>query len=217
MPTAAAQDPDETARFRSLWRRCLIEGARDDSAAIHARLLEGYGEPGRYYHSFAHIRHCLAMFDQCRSLLRHPDAVELAVWFHDVIFEPGKPDNEARSARLYLDLSDGVHPPETRGLVDRLVMATLHDGEVLRDEDAKYMADIDLSSFGLPWKEFLRDSENLRREAGDLSDEEYYQKAIGFHDYLQARDGFYHTEFFAARFEIPAKQNIARYLAHIND
>ena len=95
MPPAAAQDPDETARFRSLWRRCLIEGARDDSSAIHGRLLDGYREPRRYYHTFDHIRHCLAMLDQCRALLRHPDAVELAVWFHDVIFEPGKPDNRS--------------------------------------------------------------------------------------------------------------------------
>ena len=217
MPPFAAQDPDGSERFRALWRRCLCEGARDDSQAIHQRLVDGYNEPRRYYHTFDHIRHCLTMFDECRERVDNPDPLELSVWFHDVIFEPGNADNEAQSARLYRELSDGVHAPETRALVDRLIMATLHNGDSLVDTDAKYMVDIDLSSFGLPWKEFLRDSENLRREAAGLSDAEFYNKAIGFHDYLQARERFYQTDFFATRFEDRARQNIARYLEHISD
>ncbi len=50
-----------------------------------------------------------------------------------------------------------------------------------------------------------------------MSDSEYYRKAIGFHDYLQARDYFFFTDFFRQRFENRAKKNIARYLAHITD
>lgn len=58
--------------------------------------------------------------------------------------------------------------------VDRLIMATLHNGDPLIDADAAYMVDIDLSSFGLSWAEFMRDSENLRRENSSLSGTEYY-------------------------------------------
>ena len=216
MPPLAVQDPDGADRFRGLWQRCLIAGARDDGSTIHQRLFSGYNEPQRYYHTFDHIRHCLAMFDECRSRLDNPDAVELAVWFHDVVFESGKADNEARSARLYEELSDGVHDAETRALVDRLIMATLHNGNDLEDEDAKYMVDIDLASFGLPWEEFLRDSENLRRESGDLSDTDYYSRALGFHDWLRSRERFVQTDFFAARYEEQARRNIARYLEHIS-
>ena len=216
MPPFAAQDPDGADRFRGLWQRCLVDGARDDGKAVHDRLLSGYNEAGRYYHTFDHIRHCLAMFDTCRSQLEDPDAVELAVWFHDVIFEPGNPDNEAQSADLYNELSHGVHSPATRDKVTRLIMATLHNGNALQDQDAKFMVDIDLSSFGLPWDAFLRDSDNLRREAGDLSDAEFYRKAIGFHDYLQARERFFQTDFFAERFESQARKNIARYIEHVS-
>lgn len=215
MPPLDAQDADGSVRFCALWRRCLIDGAGDDAARVHRRLLDGYAEPWRHYHTFDHIRHCLAMFDTCRDRIDDPDAVELAVWFHDVIFEPGNPDNEALSAELYAELSDTVHSSRTRTQVHRLIMATRHNGDALHDEDAKYMVDIDLSSFGLPWDVFLRDSENLRREAGDLSDTEFYQKAIGFHDYLQARERFFQTDFFAERFESRARKNIARYIEHV--
>jgi len=217
MPLTSAPDLSDPGRFRALWQRCLLDGASDDSAAIHRRLLDGYREPQRYYHTPHHIEHCLAWFDQCRSLVDDPDALELAIWFHDVVYEPGKPDNEARSAALYQHFADGAHANETRALVDRLIMATLHLGSDLDDGDASYMVDIDLSSFGLPWEDFLRDSENLRREAAHLDDAEFQHKAMSFYQSLRERERFFYTEFFATRLEARAHRNIERYLARIED
>lgn len=211
MSPPAAGDIRDPDRFRALWQRCLVDGARDDSEKIHQRLLDGYNEPQRHYHTLAHIEQCMAMFDQCKSLASNPDALELAVWFHDVIFEPGSPDNEARSAELYLDLSDGAHDAATRGLVKRLIMATLHDGSSLEDSDARYMVDIDLSSFGLSWEDFLRDSRNLRLESADLSDAEYFRRKTNFQNCLLAKERFYLSDYFAKRLETQARANLARY------
>ena len=211
MSPAAVGDIRGPDRFRALWQRCLVEGAPDDSEKIHQRLVEGYDEPQRHYHTLAHIEQCMAMFDQCKSLASNPDALELAVWFHDVIFEPGSPDNEARSAELYLDLSAGAHDETTRGLVKRLIMATLHDGSSLEDNDASYMVDIDLSSFGLSWEDFLRDSQNLRLESADLSDAEYFRRKTTFQNCLLAKEHFYQSDFFAKRLESQARANLARY------
>ena len=216
MSASTADDISGLDRFQALWRRCLIDSAVDDSAAIHQRLLDGYHESQRHYHTLAHVEQCLGMFEQCKSLASNADALELAVWFHDVIFEPGKPDNEKRSAELYLQLSAGVHSEQTRGLVDRLIMATLHDGSSLQDDDAIYMVDIDLSSFGLSWQAFLQDSQNLRRESADLSDAEYYRKKASFQSCLLERERFYQSDFFAERLETQARSNLARYFEYIN-
>jgi predicted metal-dependent HD superfamily phosphohydrolase len=216
MSPTSAGDIIGLDRFRSLWQRCLIEGAADNSSEIHRRLLDGYQESQRHYHTLEHIEQCLGMFDQCKSLASNPDALELAVWFHDVIFEPGKRDNEKRSAQLYLKLSEGVHDESTRGLVDRLIMATLHDGSSLADSDAIYMVDIDLSSFGLSWEEFLQDSQNLRRENAELSDAEYYRKKANFQNFLLAKERFYLSDYFAERLETQARANLARYFEYLN-
>jgi len=202
-------------RFQDLWRRCLIDGERDDSASIHQRLINSYCEPQRHYHTLAHIEHCLGMFDQCKSLVSNPDALEIAVWFHDVIFEPGRHDNEALSKELYLYLSIKVHEPELRGLVGRLIMATLHDGSSLEDDDARYMVDIDLSSFGLSWDEFLRDSDNLRLENPQVSDAEYYFNQGNFQNHLLGRERFYLSDFFSQRYESRARDNLTRYFDRI--
>jgi len=211
MTSPVAQGISGLSRFQSLWQRCLKAGAADSSAAIHQRLVEAYNEPQRHYHTLVHIDHCLAIFDQCKSLATNADALEIAVWFHDVIFEPGKRNNEAQSAELYQDLSTDVHDNEFRGLVGRLIMATLHDGSSLDDTDAGYMVDIDLSSFGLPWEDFMRDSLHLREESAQLSDADYNRKQGEFRSCLAARPHFYQTDFFRQCYEQQAHDNLAKY------
>ena len=74
MATSVAQSLTGLDRFQGLWRRCLINGMPDHSATIHQQLIEAYGEPHRRYHTLAHIEHCLAMFDQSKSLARRRQA-----------------------------------------------------------------------------------------------------------------------------------------------
>ncbi|MDN0076394.1 hypothetical protein QU481_16085 [Crenobacter sp. SG2303] len=45
--------------------------------------------------------------DIARAVIHDPDAVELALWCHDVIYIPGAQDNERRScAHRWNDLGD---------------------------------------------------------------------------------------------------------------
>jgi len=213
--TPATENRIGLNRFRSIWQRNLLEGAADNSEAIHQQLFKAYREPHRRYHTLAHIEHCLAMFEQCKSLVASADALELAIWMHDVILEPGRRDNEAVSAELYLDLSADAHSDEMRQLITRLIMATLHDGDSLADADSIYMVDIDLSSFALSWDGFLRDSLDLRAENPHLSDADYYRNQTGFQRMLLARPRFFLSDFFFERYEQQARSNLDRYFEYL--
>ena len=202
-------------RFHLLWQRNLVDNAVDDSKAIHQRLISGYQESHRHYHTLGHIQHCLDLFEQCKALASEPDALEIAIWFHDVILVSGRRDNESLSAKLYLEFSDGVHRESLRQLVCRLIMATLHNGDHLDDADSIYMVDIDLSSFGLPWEEFLRDSLNLRSESPHLCDDDYQLNQTGFQRGLLARPRFFLSDFFFDRFENQARKNLLRYFEYL--
>ena len=210
-----SEDITGFVRFQSLWQRNLTETAIDDSMAIYQRLLAGYNEPQRHYHTLDHIEHCLGMFEDCKALVCDPDALEMAIWMHDVILVSGRHDNEALSAALYLELSRGAQRDEMRELVSRLIMATLHNGDDLDNADSNYMVDIDLSSFGLPWDEFLRDSLNLRAENPQLCDQDYQLNQTGFQRGLLARPRFFQSDFFFDRFEKQARDNLARYFEHL--
>ena len=101
--------------------------------------------------------------------------------------------------------------PEFRDTVYRLVMVTVYPSEP-RTSDEGYMVDIDLSSFGLSWEEFRRDSQAVRDELPHLGDEEFFPKQHSFLRMLLGRERFFVTDFFANRYERAARDNIERLL-----
>lgn len=198
-------------RFQTLWRRCLVDGAVDENASVHQQLIDAYNEPQRVYHRLAHIEHCLLMFDAVRLRLENPDAVQLAVWFHDVIYQPGAADNEQRSADQFMAQTAGVFDDVLRDTVYGHIMATLHNSSEIETHDAHYLVDIDLSSFGMAWSDFKRDSDNVREEMNSEPDAVFYPKQAAFQKALLDRPRFFQSEYFYEKYETQARQNLADY------
>ena len=195
-------------RFESLWSCCIGDGA----GAVFDELDALYAEPHRHYHTAAHVEHCLRQFDLATGRMDQPDAVEMALWFHDAIYEIPTEKNELRSAELFAERADGRGSEHFRSEVRRLIMATTHrEPPVTLDES--FIVDIDLSSFGLPWEEFLCDSRAVRAEFSQVTDAEFYPRQKRFLESLVARPAFCFTEFFRDRHEARARQNIERLCA----
>jgi predicted metal-dependent HD superfamily phosphohydrolase len=139
------------------------------------------------------------------------DAVEMSIWFHDVIYDATASDNEERSAKYFSQTCSQDVDRQLKSKVHDLIIATMHK-ELPLTPDGKYLVDIDLSSFGLPWDKFLRDSEAVREEFSHLDDAEFYSAQKKFLESLLAREHFCFTEFFRQRHERTARENIRRYL-----
>jgi predicted metal-dependent HD superfamily phosphohydrolase len=198
----------ERGRFMALWGRCLV-GEPSVADEAFARLAELYGEPHRHYHTLDHIWRCLAEFDRAAELMDEPDAVEMALWFHDAIYVSGAKDNESRSAELFQQWSDEHAEWTFRRRVHDLIMVTTHR-EWPRWEDERFIVDIDLSGFGLPWDEFERDGHLIRAECVAMTDEEYYPGQLRFLLSLQNRPTFFFTDYFQQRYELAARANTRR-------
>lgn len=78
------------------------------------------------------------------------------------------------------------------------------------------MVDIDLFSFGKPWQAFLVDSENVRAEKADISDQDFYPRQCGFQKNLMTRPRFFQSEYFYQHYEHQARNNIADFIAIID-
>jgi predicted metal-dependent HD superfamily phosphohydrolase len=203
-------------RFQLLWSHCLVDSAIDESAIIHQQLMDSYSEPQRYYHTLDHIEHCLSLFDNISSKLKSPHALELAIWFHDVIYQPGAANNEQLSADQFMRTTKNRFDDSLRNTVYQHIMATLHLHSEMNHADTQYMVDIDLSSFGLPWPEFIHDSENLRREMAHLSNEDYCRKQSAFQQALMDRPRFFRSDYFYQNYESQARQNLSDYYESIH-
>lgn len=208
----ADESARERIRFTALWTRALSGGESAAAKTVYGWLIELYGEPHRHYHTLNHIRHCLREFDRAAALMDDPDAVEMALWFHDAIYQPGAGDNERRSADLFRQWSDGRADPVFQQRVVDLVMATAHR-ELPGWRDAGFVVDIDLSSFGLPWEACERDSRLIRAEFAEVADDQYYPGHLRFLGALQGRPTIFSTQFFQQRYEGVARENLERIIA----
>ena len=198
-------------RFERLWSRSIGDGAR----AVFDELDALYGEAHRRYHTAGHIEHCLRQFDLGAGRMDEPDVVEMALWFHDAIYDIPGADNELRSAELFAARAAGRGSAAFRSDVHRLVMATTHLEPPPATLDESFIVDIDLSSFGRPWEEFLSDSRAVRAEHPHVPDSEFYPRQKKFLESLAARPVFCFTEFFRDRHEARARRNIERLCARL--
>lgn len=193
-------------RWLSLASRLKLERA----SAIFECIVHSYGDERRAYHTLAHIGQCLSEFDEHREFAANPDRVELALWFHDVVYEPGEQFNEGLSAIYAQDILKhaGLHQVEAL-MVATLILATCHKGYAA-GPDAELLVDIDLSILGKPKKQFIEYEAQIRAEFSAFSDAEFSTGRLKFvHSFLQ-KPTIYCTKVFHDKYEQEARKNLTR-------
>ncbi len=197
-------------RFTALWRRCTNFGSSSDPEPLWRELVRHYSESHRHYHVLAHLAHCIDWHERSSAGMDEPDAVEMALWFHDIIYQTPLQDNEMYSARLFRQRAGDSFPQEFTERVCNYIIATIH-GTPPADPGAAYVQDIDLSSLGRPWAEFLCDSTSIRKEFSITPDAVYFTINHEFLGNLLRRERIYFTDFFYQHLEQAARENIRRY------
>lgn len=199
-------------RFCSLWQAC--EG--QDPDGVWQSLQQHYQEPHRHYHNLRHITQCLRELDLAKDHIVEFRATEMALWFHDIIYHYGARDNEILSAAYFRDVAGSGMPAHYIDRVCEFIIATQHTGAA-QDTSVAFVVDIDLSGFGLPWEAYRADSDALRLEAENISDDKYYEGKLRFLGELQTWPNLYQSPFFRDRLEARAQANIARYTASLHE
>ncbi len=195
-----------STRWNKLWRAA---GGQPDPEPGFNELLSRYSEPNRHYHNTRHIADCLDEFDSVKSLAKEPLAVELAIWFHDAIYDPRAADNEERSAELAKQrvLEAGLGP----GLANSaaaLVMATKEHDKTFHP-DAPLLVDIDLSILGQDAKRFWEYEEQIRKEYEWVSENVFKAKRAEILGRFLARARIYNTAHYFQNYEARARANLS--------
>ena len=167
-----------------------------------------YSEPHRRYHNLTHITDCLTGFDRARELAREPLAVELAIWFHDAVYDTQAADNEERSAQLAQSwLGEAYAAPALIAAVGRLILATKkHDSSL--HVDAGLLVDVDLSILGQPQNRFWDYESQIRGEYSWVPAEVFSVKRAEILEGFLARRRIYSTDFFFGQLEAQARINL---------
>lgn len=133
---------------------------------IRGRLVKRYQTPTRYYHT---IQHASFVAEQVR-LLGGDRGCLIAAWFHDVVYDAMREDNEERSATLL----EGWMPddPDTPTAA-RLVRLTASHAPEPGDRQGEILCDADLAVLGQAPPDYEEYRRAVRREFSHVSDPDW--------------------------------------------
>ncbi|EGF91786.1 hypothetical protein ABI_02170 [Asticcacaulis biprosthecium C19] len=176
-----------------------------DGDALWRNILAAYSEPHRHYHGLSHIAAVVARFDTVRDQFEDPGQALLALFFHDIIYEPARRDNEALSADRLREALPGI---DTARACRHILATTAHQPS--DDPDTNLVLDIDMSVLGASWPAYLAYARGVFHEYVPVYGLEAYAagRVALFLTPTLARDHIFLTQSFAAR-DAQAKQNLS--------
>ena len=201
------------AAWHGAWRALGLAGG--DAGLFH-RLVAAWSEPQRHYHTLQHLRECLELFDGAHDLANHPGEIELALWFHDAVYDVQAHDNEARSAdwaRASILQAGGGAAAADR--IHALVMATAHHAPVA-DADTQLLVDVDLAILGAAPARFDEYEAQVRAEYAHVPDAAFRSGRLRILQGFAGRPRLYGTAYFQERCEAAARANLQRALRRLD-
>ena len=171
-----------------------------------------YGEPQRVYHSLSHIEQLFTAFAQVKPLLQSPSMIALALYYHDIIYDPTRTDNEAKSAAYAVkQLGALLGEAQCHRLHELIVMTAAHEPTDPQDADAAYLLDMDLSILGAEWAVYQGYAAAVRTEYAHVAASDYRVGRSRVLEGLLAKPRLYLTDTYH-ELEDPARANISREL-----
>ncbi|MEH2375900.1 HD domain-containing protein [Nostoc sp.] len=195
----------------SNWLHTLQPFGVDQVAAekVFNCLVAAYSTPSRYYHTLRHIDQVLSTIQILQGYTKNLAAVQLAAWFHDVVYDSQAQDNEERSADYALELLSNLGIPEdTITTVTRLILNTKNHQAAVDDYDSQVLLDADLAILASNLVQYPEYTHAIRQEYAWVAEADYI---IGRRQVLEGflqRSHIYFTPLMSEFAEPSARGNI---------
>jgi len=199
--------PTLADRWHALTAPLLPDAARREAELM--RLAAAYDAPERHYHTLQHIENLLNKV--AAHPLQDPVVVELAVWFHDAVYDALRADNEARSAEWALAILQGTSlAPARRERVADLIRRTQDHTQPQPPDDADLLLflDADLSILGAPEAAYWDYARQVRREYRLVPDLLYQPGRRKVLAKLLAAPVLFHTPALRDELDAAARRNL---------
>jgi predicted metal-dependent HD superfamily phosphohydrolase len=181
-------------------------------------IVEHYSEKDRAYHNLSHIQSLLSLSEALSDKIQNQDALYFAIWFHDVIYDTKRSDNEEKSAEFAVEALASLGIPEqTIALAREMILATKHHRGADLSWDTNAFLDLDTSILGAPEEIYKEYSRAIRKEYSWVPSFLYRKGRLKvLNDFLE-REYIYSTEELRARYEPQARHNIAEEVRALSD
>ena len=209
-------DP-RTAEVMGKWfDACHRAGISLVAASAMGEVLVGaYGDEHRSYHTLEHVQACLSLVEHAPLDDHDRLTAEFALWFHDVVYDTARTDNEERSALMAEEWLQ-EQQFEAWALAGAAIRMTA--GHATRDDDPlllRVVRDIDLAILGAQSDEYDSYAANIRSEYRSVDDDSFREGRRRVLESFLAMDRIYVLEPMRASLESRARANLERELASL--
>ena len=174
-----------------------------------------YGEPQRYYHSWAHIEALLRHFETLKAEFSESDLVLWALYYHDAIYDPAAQDNEEQSAELFRqEAAEHLSPDDLQFVYDIIIGTKTHEligaWDTDRQRDMALFLDMDLSILAARDDVFDQYERDVRAEYAFVPEAAFRAGRSAILQRFLQRDSIYYTQICRDKWEAAARANLAR-------
>lgn len=186
---------------------------QDLIAELWAEIERKYSDKKRYYHTLNHLENLFQQLTEIKPQIKDWDVVLFSLYYHDVIYNSVKSDNEQKSAELAEKRMKFIGIPlATIERCKAQIMAT-QAHFLSENEDTNFFTDADLSVLGQSWEMYSEYYRNVRKEYAIYPDLIYNAGRKKVLKHFLAMERIFKTDYFYLKFEEQARVNLEKELA----
>jgi predicted metal-dependent HD superfamily phosphohydrolase len=171
-----------------------------------------YGNKKRYYHNLSHLENLYAELAACKDQIGQRNVMMLVVFYHDIVYNTLRQDNEEKSAELAGKRLSAINvPPKDIDVCVEMINAT--KGHYFSaNADINLFTDADLSILGKNWETYKNYFENIRKEYAIYPDLIYKPGRKKVLQHCLGMKRIFKTEEFYRKYELAARVNLEKEL-----
>ena len=208
-----------TIELKSIWVELLTQF--EIETAIQERLWteieKHYSGKNRHYHNLIHLEKMMEAYFEHIDYIKQKETILFSIFYHDIIYQPIRRDNEEKSAKLMKNRLEQIQLPQTiiENCYRQIMQTKTHRIFINHQEDDKYLLDFDLEVLSRNWEAYKTYTEQIRKEYWIYPISMYKKGRRSAMLSFLKRDSIYHTAYFKREKEESARQNILRELEEI--
>lgn len=173
---------------------------------IKQKLVDAYSEEHRKYHTLKHLEHIFIELGKA-----HPqgidEATQWAVWYHDIIYQPGKSNNEENSAKVLR--KDLEHLGVEQAIIDKSYEMIIATQKHLSDDDSTWIfLDADMAILGTPQETYSSYLCQVREEFKKIPNVLYKRGRKKFLRTTLEKSRIFYSNYFYKQYEVQARENL---------
>ena len=186
---------------------------KSETEFLWIKITKKYSEKGRAYHNLQHLENMFLALKPFESIVEDLSVLKFSIWFHDIIYDATKKNNELKSAEMARkELENlGMKKERIERCYEQIMSTKIHllQGDY-QSFDERLLLDLDLDVLSWDWEKYLEYTKQIREEYKIYPNFLYRKGRKAAMQKFLERPKIYFTKFYKEEKELIARENLRK-------